>query len=152
MDAVELYLLPDVVIPYKFKAPKFEKFNGSACPMNYLTSYCRKMALYAHDDKLLIHYFQDSLIGATSRWYTKLDHNKGRWWKDLFGAFLNQYHYNIDMAPNRTQLQNMEKKVTKTFKKYAQHWRDLAAQVNPPLSNKEMVSTFVSIFCLPFYD
>ena len=54
------------------------------------------------------------------------------------------------MASNRTQLQNMEKKTTKTFKKYAQHWRDLATQVNPPLSDKEMVSTFISTLGSPF--
>ena len=33
----------------------------------------------------------------------------------------------------------MEKKAIKTFKEYAQLWKDFAAQVNPPLSNKEMV-------------
>ena len=76
MNAAELCLVPDVVIPPKFKVPEFEKFNGSTCPMNHLTSYCRKMASYAYDDKLLIHFFQDSLIGAASRWYTKLDRNK----------------------------------------------------------------------------
>ena len=150
MDAAELCLVPDVVIPHKFKIPEFEKFNGSACPMNHLTSYCRKMASYAHNDKLLIHFFQDSLIGAASRWYTKLDRNKVRCWKDLADAFLSQYHYNIDMAPDRTQLQNMEKKATETFKEYAQRWRDLAAQVNPPLSDKEMVSTFMGTLLHPF--
>ena len=127
MDAAELCLVLDMVIPHKFKVPEFEKFNRSTCPMNHLTSYCRKMALYAHDDKLLIYCFQDSLTGATSRWYTKIDRNKVQCWKDLADDFLNQYHYNIDMAPDRTHLQNLEKKATETFKKYAQCWRDLAA-------------------------
>ena len=46
----------------------------------------------------------------------------------------------------------MEKKATETFKESAQRWRDLAAQVNPPLSDKEMVSTFISTLRPPFYD
>ena len=57
MNAIELCLVSDVVIPLKFNVPEFEKWNGSACPMNHLTSYCQKMASYAHDDKFLIHFF-----------------------------------------------------------------------------------------------
>ena len=45
----------------------------------------------------------------------------------------------------------MEKKAIETFKKYTQHWRDLATQVNPPISNKEMMSTFIGILRPPFY-
>ena len=80
----------------------------------------------------------------------KLEHNKVWCWKDLVDAFLSQYHYNIDMAPDRTQLQNMEKKANETFKEYAQHWRDLVAQVNLPLLDKEMVSTFIGTLRPPF--
>ena len=102
MDAIELCLVPNVVIPPKFKVHEFEKFNGFACPMNHLTSYCQQMASCAHDDKLLIHFFQDSLIGVAFKWYMKLERNKVRCWKDLTDFFLNQYHYNIDMASDRT--------------------------------------------------
>ena len=48
-------------------------------------------------------------------------------------AFIRQYQYNTDMAPNRTQLQNMCKKEHESFKEYAQRWRDLAAQVSTPM-------------------
>jgi len=68
--------------------------------------YCRKMVSFVHDDKLLIHFFQDSLTGAASSWYTYLERSRIRCWKDLVDAFLKQYKYNIDMAPNRMQLQS----------------------------------------------
>ena len=42
-------------------------------------------------------------------------------------AFIGQYQYNTDMAPDRNQLQNMSKKEHKSFKEYAQRWRDLVA-------------------------
>ena len=57
MGAVELTLVPDLVLPPKFKTPKFEKFNGGTCPMAHLTMYCRKMTEYTNNDKLLIHCF-----------------------------------------------------------------------------------------------
>ena len=78
MDVVELCLVPNVVIPHKFKVFEFKKFNGFACPINHLTSYYQKKGSYAHDDKLLIHFFQDSLTGAASKWYMKLERNKVR--------------------------------------------------------------------------
>ena len=68
------------------------------------------------------------------------------------GAFLKQYKYNIDMAPNRMQLQSMTKKGVETFKEYAQRWREVAAQVEPPLHDKEMVAMFIDTLQSPFNE
>ncbi|KAA0032021.1 Gag-pro-like protein [Cucumis melo var. makuwa] len=73
IDATQLCLISDVVIPPKFKTPDFEKYNGTTCPKSHLVMYCRKMSAYAHDDKLLICCFQDSLVGPASRWYMQFD-------------------------------------------------------------------------------
>ena len=58
-------------------------------------------------------------------------------------AFIRQYQYNTDMAPDRTQLQNMCKKEHESFKEYAWRWRDLAAQVAPPMIEREMITMLV---------
>ena len=123
----ELCLVLDIVIPPKFKVLDFDKYNGTTCPKNHLKMYYRKMGAYSRDEKLLIHVFQESLVGATITWYTKLEASQIRSWKDLMAAFIRQYQYNTDMAPDRTQLQNMCKKEHESFKEYAQRWRDLAA-------------------------
>ncbi|KAA0060308.1 RNA-directed DNA polymerase (Reverse transcriptase), Ribonuclease H-like protein [Cucumis melo var. makuwa] len=73
IDATQLCLISDVVIPPKFKTPDFEKYNETTCPKSHLVMYCRKMSAYAHDDKLLIYCFQDSLVGLACRWYMQLD-------------------------------------------------------------------------------
>lgn len=151
-DASELCLVPNVVIPPKFKVPDFDKYIGTTCPKSHLTMYVRKMASHAQDDKLLIHFFQDSLTGAASNWYIHLERAHIRSFKDLADAFLKQYKYNIDMAPDRTQLQNMLKRDTETFKEYAQRWRELAAQVEPPLTEKEIIAMFIDTLRPPFYD
>jgi len=62
--AAGLCLVPDVVIPPKFKVPDFEKYKGTTCPKSHFTMYCRKMAAHGHNEKLLIHCFQDSLGGV----------------------------------------------------------------------------------------
>jgi len=130
-DIAGLCLVFDLVIPPKFKVPEFEKYKGTSCPRNHLIMYCRKMATHAGDEKLLMHFFQDSLVNTALSWYMRLEPTRIRSWNDLVDAFFKQYRYNVDMAPDRLQLQNMSKKNSETFKEYAQRWRELAAQVEP---------------------
>ncbi|WRX10955.1 Retrotransposon gag domain - like 10 [Theobroma cacao] len=151
MDATELCLVLDVLIPAKFKVPKFEKYDGTNCPMAHITMYCRKIVAQSHDDKLLIHFFQDSLTGSAARWYVQLDRNRIKTWKDLARAFIAQYKHLAELAPDRLSLQTMEKKQSENFKEYAQRWRDTAAQVQPPLTNKEMTVLFINTLRAPFY-
>ncbi|XP_014524575.1 uncharacterized protein LOC106780783 [Vigna radiata var. radiata] len=151
-DVARLSLAPGVTISHKFKVPEFEKYKGNTCPKNHLTMYCRKMAAYAHDDKLLIHLFQDSLADAALSWYTNLNSSHIRSWADLADAFVRQYKYNMHVAPDRLQLHHMAKKEEESFKEYAQRWRELATQVEPPLYDKEMVAMFVSTLQPPFYE
>jgi len=56
------------------------------------------------------------------------------------------------MAPDRTQLQNMIKRENESFKEYAQHWRDLAAQVAPPMVQRDMVTIMVDTLPVFYYE
>ncbi|XP_058761261.1 uncharacterized protein LOC131634621 [Vicia villosa] len=82
----------------------------------------------------------NSLSGASLKWYMSLEKGCVQSFQDLADAFMKQYKYNLDMAPDRRQLQNMAQKEKETFKEYAQRWRELASQVEPPLSEKELTS------------
>ncbi|KAA0040172.1 uncharacterized protein E6C27_scaffold118G00070 [Cucumis melo var. makuwa] len=55
------------------------------------------------------------------------------------------------MALDRLDLQQMEKKSSESFNEYAQRWRDMPAEVQPPLTDKEMTSMFMNILRAPFY-
>ena len=67
VDPRELCLVPDMFIPPKFKMLKFEKYDGTKCPENHLTTYCNKMAGHVRNEDLLIHVFYDSLTGAAAQ-------------------------------------------------------------------------------------
>jgi len=131
--ATEMCLVPNMVVPKKFRVPEFIKYTGTQCPITHLKSYCNKMAEVVHNEKLLMHFFQDSLSGAALSWYMRLDNTKIKKWKDLVDAFVKQYKYNMDIAPDRNSLSNLEKRDKESIREYAQRWRDLAAQVHPPL-------------------
>src|ERR1044072_10002732 len=70
LDAPSLCLVPGIKIPAKFKVPIFEKYKGTSCPITHIKVYCNYMDPYAENDKLLMHFFQDSLSGASLEWYT----------------------------------------------------------------------------------
>jgi hypothetical protein len=67
-------------------------------------------------------------------------------------CFIKQYKYNMDIAPNRTGLSNLEKGNKESIREYAQRWRDLAAQVHPPLIEKEVVALFANMLKVPYYE
>ncbi|XP_050916175.1 uncharacterized protein LOC127131290 [Lathyrus oleraceus] len=152
MEVADKCLVLGVKIPAKFKVPTFEKYQGTTCPKTHIRSYRRKMAAYSGDEKLLIHFFQDSLNGASLEWYMQLECSHARSWRELDEAFLKHYYYNTGMAPNRTQLQSLTQKYEESFKEYAHHWRDLAARVQPPLLEKELVDMFMGTLQGPYLD
>jgi len=74
--AAEMCLVPNMVVPKKFRVPEFIKYIRTQCPIIHLKSYCNKMAEVVHDEKLLMHFFQDSLSGAVLSWYIRLDNTR----------------------------------------------------------------------------
>ena len=51
VNALTMGLIPDVVIPPKFKVYDFERYKWLTCPRNHLRMYCRKMHSYAQDQE-----------------------------------------------------------------------------------------------------
>eukprot|EP00258_Populus_trichocarpa_P033942 XP_024449961.1 auxin response factor 18-like [Populus trichocarpa] len=64
VKAVNMCLVSNIVIPKKFRVPEFIKYTGIQCPITHLKVYYNKMAEVVDDEKLLIHFFQDSLSDA----------------------------------------------------------------------------------------
>ncbi|XP_017609608.1 uncharacterized protein LOC108455571 [Gossypium arboreum] len=152
MDAKDLSLVPDLVLPPKFKMPEFEKYNGTSCPEAHITMFFWRMIGHVNNDQLLIHCFQDSLTGAAAKWYNQLNRSQVKWWKDLAQAFMKQYGHVTDIAPDRITLQNMEKKSNESFRQYAQIWREIATQVQPLLLEKETTMLFINTLRAPFIN
>ena len=46
----------------------------------------------------------------------------------------------------------MEKKTNETFREYAHNGRDLAAQVQSPMTDKELKKMFLNTLKAPYYD
>jgi len=104
VKAVEICLVPNVVIPKKSRVPQFVKYTGTQYPIIHLKAYCNKIVEMVHSEKLLIHFFQDSLSDAVLIWYMQLNNTKLKRWKDLVDAFIRQYKFNMNVALDRSSL------------------------------------------------
>ena len=54
--------------------------------------------------------------------------------------------------PDRLSRQTLEKKYNESFQDYAQRWRTVATQVQPPLIEIEITMLFLSTLQEPYYD
>lgn len=88
LEVVDMCLVPGVKILAKCKVPTFEKYKGINFLMTHVQYYYRKMIPYSDDEKLLIHFFQDILSGASMEWYMQLEHTHIRTWRELVESFL----------------------------------------------------------------
>ena len=152
VDPRELCLVPDLVMPPKFKMPKFEKYDGTKCPENHLATYCNKMAGHAYNEDLLIHVFYDSLVGTAAQWYMKLRKDQIRTWRDLAQIFLERYKYMLETALDRMTLQCMKKRSEENYREYAIRWKNVASMVRPSLTSREENSMFVDTLPSLYYD
>ena len=129
VDPKEQCLVPDLVMPPKFKLPKFEKYDGTKCPGNHLATYCNKMAGHARNENLLIYAFYESLTEGAAQWYMKLKKDQIRTWRDLVREFLKRYKYMLETTLDRLTLQSMKKGPNEDYREYAVRWKNVASMV-----------------------
>jgi len=65
---------------------------------------------------------------------------------------MRQYKFNIDVGPDRLSLQAMEKDNKESIREYARRWSEVAAQVNPLMLEKQMISLFSKTFKAPYFE
>ena len=73
VDLENLTNFPQVIMPSKFKAPEFVKYDGTGDPCPHLLMFYRKMAPYGDNHPFLCQIFPDSLIGPDATWYVRLE-------------------------------------------------------------------------------
>ncbi|KAI4297020.1 hypothetical protein L6164_036932 [Bauhinia variegata] len=148
----ELPFAPQLDIPRDFKVPKFDKYDGTTNPRIHLMSYCTKMGVWSRDERFFMHFFPESLTGPAADWYWRLEHAQIQSWGQLATLFLRQYSFNESLTPTRAQLEAMRKEYNESFREYAQRWRHITAQVQPPLGKREMIDYFLRILTTPFIE
>ncbi|XP_075101833.1 uncharacterized protein LOC142177260 [Nicotiana tabacum] len=136
-------MFPHVHLPVGFKTPKFEKYDGNGDPIAHLKRYCNQLRGAGGKEELLMAYFGESLTGITLEWHMDQEISQWHIWDDLARDFVRQFQYNVEIAPDRNSLSNLNKRTTKRFREYAIKWREQAVRVKPPMDDTEIVTIFL---------
>ncbi|KAF7812480.1 Gag-pro-like protein [Senna tora] len=74
-----------------------------------------------------------------------------RSWHDMVRAFLKQFkHSKIELT--RESIQNVSQKTGESFRKYAHRWKQIAIDVQPPMTKQEVCPYFLRSLKDPRYD
>ncbi|XP_060210590.1 uncharacterized protein LOC132637530 [Lycium barbarum] len=153
----ELAGVSDVVVtgldlPEGFKVPKFEMFNGPGNPKAHLRAYCDQLVGVRNNPALIMKLFSRSLTGEASEWFTAQDMRQWASWEDMVESFMERFHFNVEIVPDRYYLEKVKQKSTENNREYANRWRTKVARVQPPMSEEELVVVFIGSQETNFYD
>nr|XP_027090324.1 uncharacterized protein LOC113711359 [Coffea arabica] len=152
LDYDDLCLFPNVQLPVGFKTPKFNKYDGTGNPKTHLRLFANKLGKPVDDENLPLRLFPESLEGDALDWCSNLKPEEAKTWLDLSNAFIRQYEYNCELAPTRTTLEGTKRKPSEDHKTYAKRWRKVAAKVEPPMTEDEIIRTFIKAHDPPYFE
>ena len=108
VDLNSLTNFHQVIMPHKFKALEFIKYDGIGDPYAHLCMFCRKMTPYGDNHLLLYQIFHNSLTNPVASDYVRLEKTSN--WREMANAFLEYYQFNTEIAPDRKVLYRTKKK------------------------------------------
>ncbi|XP_060190662.1 uncharacterized protein LOC132619930 [Lycium barbarum] len=148
----DLCMHPKLDLPEGFKVPRFVLFNGVGNPKAHLRAYCEQMVGVRDNQMLIMRLFSRRLTREASKQFMAQDIRHWITWEDMAAAFMERFRFNMENVPNRYYLEKVKPKSTENFREYASRWRTEAAQVQPPMSEEELVSIFIHSQETNFYD
>lgn len=125
---------------YQKGEKEFEKDNGKGCPISHQQAYCADVCPLEKDEGAVIRLFQKSLTGPALKWFTSLDHSKLASFEQLSQMFIDQYSYNLDVKPKRSDLEALSQKGDESFSAYVGRWRAVAAQMRKKLFEEDSIN------------
>ena len=137
IDYQSISLLSNVRLPPKFKMTTLDKFDRTGCLKSLLKMYMMAMQPLGATKELLAQMFQNTLTGATIRWFLNLDDARARSWEDICRKFHNQYKYNIEVDVTRRDLETTKQEPKESFSTFITKWRSKAAKIMNRPSEEE---------------
>ncbi|KAK1663681.1 hypothetical protein QYE76_051840 [Lolium multiflorum] len=147
----EFDLIP---LPPKYRLPDFNKFSGSegSSSIEHVSRYLAQLGMVSASDQLRVRFFSQSLTGPAFGWYTSLQPNSVRSWKQLEEQFHTQYHSEATEA-GIAELAQVRQRRGETVSEYIQRFRTIKNRCySVHLTEKEAVELAVAGLAASFKD
>ncbi|KAL2922870.1 Activity-regulated cytoskeleton-associated protein [Bienertia sinuspersici] len=131
-------------LPEKFSATDLPKFKPTDNPRFHLKGFRATIIIKGVDLVLYPKVFPLSLDPVCQKWFFSQSDKDTATWEDITHAFMTSYKGNTQVSTSLRELEILKQTEKEGFTTYLARWKEVAAQmVNPP-SEKEMVKIFVS--------
>lgn len=88
--------------------------------------------------------FGQSLEKNVGKWLASQEKSNFSTWRALTHSFLNHYRFNLEFLPTREEIEGMRPASGENFKDFAYRWRLKTSNLKHPISEEDMISTFMS--------
>jgi len=143
-SVIDYCKLPPVQFPPGFKAPKYQKYDGTTFPHHHLSGFVMDSHTFLYDKALLVHLFQKSLDGEALNWFSSLSMADLASFDIVVERFTSYFSHMTHQRPTVYDLVSEKMKPDEDFTLFANRWRTMASKSEVLIPEAQAVTMMVS--------
>ncbi|XP_077246117.1 uncharacterized protein LOC143885984 [Tasmannia lanceolata] len=138
-DVSELILSSTVSLLPNFKAPDYDKYDGTRCPRNHMRWFIILSQQYGLSHEQMAQLFLISLTGIAKKWFLRLKPEEVRTLEDISGKLIEQFSMEEGIEVTKRDLKQLKQGPQETFTFFIRRWRRKSAQLSQRMSESEQI-------------
>ncbi|XP_077230228.1 uncharacterized protein LOC143863450 [Tasmannia lanceolata] len=138
-DISEFLMSPNAIFPPKFKAPDYDKYDGTGCPRNHVRWFITLSQQHGLSREQMAHLFPMSLIGVAKRWFLRLKPEEIRTLEEISNRFVEQFSMEEGIEVTKRDLKLLKQNPQETFTSFIRRWRRKSAQLSHRMSEEDQI-------------
>ncbi|XP_077239737.1 uncharacterized protein LOC143880643 [Tasmannia lanceolata] len=138
-DISEFLMSPNAVFPPKFKAPDYDKYDGTGCPRNHVRWFITLSQQHGLSREQMAHLFPMSLIGVAKRWFLRLKPEEIRTLEEISNRFVEQFSMEEGIEVTKRDLKLLKQNPQETFTSFIRRWRRKSAQLGQRMTEEDQI-------------
>ncbi|XP_077221939.1 uncharacterized protein LOC143855751 [Tasmannia lanceolata] len=136
----EFLMSPNAIFPPKFKAPDYDKYDGTGCPRNHVRWFITLSQQHGLNREQMAHFFPMSLIGVAKRWFLRLEPEEIRTLEEISNRFVEQFSMEEGIEVTKRDLKQNPQE---TFTSFIRRWRRKSAQLGQRMIEADQIKLFL---------
>ncbi|XP_077249078.1 uncharacterized protein LOC143888502 [Tasmannia lanceolata] len=142
-DISEYFETPSVTLPPKFKAPDYDRFDGTGCPRNHVRWFITLSQQHGLSREQMAQLFPMSLIGIAKKWFLRLKPEETRTLDDISNLFVEQFSMEEGIEITKRDLKQLKQGPQETFTLFIRRWRRKSAQLSQRIPEKDQIKLVI---------
>ncbi|XP_077242547.1 uncharacterized protein LOC143883067 [Tasmannia lanceolata] len=142
-DISEYFETPIVTLPPKFKAPDYDRYDGTGCPRNHVRWFITLSQQHGLSREQMAQLFPMSLIGIAKKWFLRLKLEETRSLDDISSLFVEQFLMEEGIEITKRDLKQLKQGPQETFTLFIRRWRCKSAQLSQRMPEEDQIKLVI---------